>query len=77
MDVYITVDVFGTVYTRVDWFLANNEILRAKTAMEVFAVNTESGLVVMPPQAAVAEAEYNESAEKAVLAVLAAQFHPL
>ena len=60
VDVYITVDVFGTVYTRVDWFLANNEILRAKTAMEVFAVNTESGLVVMPPQAAVAEAEYNE-----------------
>jgi hypothetical protein len=31
IDIYITVDVFGTVRTRVDWFLTNIEILRAKT----------------------------------------------
>ncbi len=60
VDVYITVDVFGTIYTRVDWLLANNEILRAKTSMEVFAVETASGKVVMPPQVADAQAEYNE-----------------
>ncbi len=60
IDIYITVDVFGTVYTRVDWLLANNEILRAKTSMEVFAVKTENGEVVMPPQSVDAEAEYNE-----------------
>ncbi len=60
VDVYITVDVFGTVYTRVDWLLANNEILRAKTSMEVFAVETASGKVVMSPQSVDAEAEYNE-----------------
>ena len=59
-DVYITVDVYGTVYTRVDWFLANNEILRAKTGLEVFAVDAESGKILMAPQSAVAEAEYNE-----------------
>lgn len=60
VDVYVIVDVFGTVYTRVDWFLANNEILRAKTALEVFAVDTVSGEVLMPPQSATAESEYNE-----------------
>ena len=60
VDVYITVDVFGTVYTRVDWFVANNEILRARTGLEVFAVETESGALLMSPQQAVADAEYNE-----------------
>jgi hypothetical protein len=60
VDVYITVDVFGTVRTRVEWFLANNEILRAKTAIEVMAIDHFSGELVMRPQAASVEAEYNE-----------------
>ncbi len=60
IDVYITVDVFGTIRTRVDWFLANNEILRAKTAIEVMAVDHESGKLLMTPQSASVEAEYNE-----------------
>ncbi|MGB3210186.1 MAG: hypothetical protein WBB19_05730, partial [Desulforhopalus sp.] len=60
IDIYITVDVFGTVRTRVDWFLANNEILRAKTALEVMAIEHLSGKLVMPPQSASVEAEYNE-----------------
>ncbi len=60
IDVFITVDVFGTVRTRVEWFLANNEILRAKTALEVMAVDHLSGRLVMPPQSASIEAEYNE-----------------
>jgi hypothetical protein len=60
IDVYITVDVFGTVRTRVEWFIANNEILRAKTSFEVLAVDHLTGRLVMPPKAAAAEAEYNE-----------------
>lgn len=60
VDVYITVDVFGTVRTRVDWFLANNEILRSKTAVEVIAVNHLTGELMMNPQVAATEAEYNE-----------------
>ena len=60
IDVYITVDVFGTVRTRVEWFLANNEILRAKTAIEVMAIDHLSGALVMMPQSASVEAEYNE-----------------
>ncbi|MGB3210146.1 MAG: hypothetical protein WBB19_05505 [Desulforhopalus sp.] len=60
IDVFITVDVFGTVRTRVEWFLANNEILRAKTALEVMAIEHLSGKLVMQPQSASIEAEYNE-----------------
>ena len=60
IDVYITVDVFGTVRTRVEWFIANNEILRAKTALEVMAIEHNTGELVMPPQSASIEAEYNE-----------------
>ena len=60
VDVYITVDVFGTIRTRVDWFLANNEILRAKTALEVMAIDHHTGALVMEPQSAYSEAEYNE-----------------
>ncbi len=60
IDVYVTVDVFGTVRTRVEWFIANNEILKAKTSMEVLAVDHHTGKLVMPPQSSGAEAEYNE-----------------
>jgi len=60
IDVYVTVDVFGTVRTRVEWFIANNEILRAKTALEVMAVDHLDGTLIMPPQAASTEAVYNE-----------------
>ncbi|AGF79745.1 hypothetical protein UWK_03218 [Desulfocapsa sulfexigens DSM 10523] len=60
IDVYVTVDVFGTVRTRIEWFLANNEILRAKTALEVMAIDHLSGQLVMVPQSASVEAEYNE-----------------
>ncbi len=60
VDVYVTVDVFGTVYTRVDWILANNEILRAKTALEFLAVDHLTGDLLMQPQSASVEAEYNE-----------------
>ena len=60
VDVYVTVDVFGTVRTRIEWFLANNEILRARTTLEVMAVDHLTGRLVMPPQTAGTEAEYNE-----------------
>lgn len=60
IDVYVTVDVFGTVRSRVEWFLANNEILRAKTSLEIMAVEHESGKLVVMPRSAGAEAEYNE-----------------
>ncbi len=60
VDVYVTVDVFGTIRTRVDWLVTNNEILRAKTSLEVLAIDHLSGKTLMMPQTASAETEYNE-----------------
>jgi len=59
VDIYVSVNVFGTVRTRVDWLLANNEILQARTALEILAVDHKTGRIVMPPQDVGAEAEYN------------------
>jgi hypothetical protein len=44
----------------VDWFLANNEILRAKTALEIMAVDHMTGELVMAPVSVSSQAEYNE-----------------
>jgi len=60
VDVYVIVDVFGTVRSRIEWFIANNEVLRAKAAIEVMAVDHRTGELLMPPQSASVEAEYNE-----------------
>jgi len=60
IDIYVIVDIFGTVRTRVDWFIANNEILKARTALETLAIEHDTGRLVMEPQTASSEAEYNE-----------------
>jgi hypothetical protein len=60
IDIYVTVDVFGTVRSRVEWFLANNEILQARTSLEIMAIDHVSGQLIVRPQAVGAEAEYNE-----------------
>ncbi|MCL2340438.1 MAG: adhesin [Proteobacteria bacterium] len=60
LDVYITIDIFGTVYTRVDWLLANNEILRARMSIDIMAVSHDSGVMVMAPRRSAMEAEYDE-----------------
>ncbi len=40
--------------------MAKNEILREKTHVEVIAIDHASGQLIMPPQSAGSEAEYNE-----------------
>lgn len=60
IDVYITVDVFGTIRSRKDWLVKNGEILKAKTAMELAAINRKTGEVVVSPQVSSYEAEYKE-----------------
>lgn len=59
-DVYITVDVFGTIRSRHDWHLANQESLIAKTALEMTAIDRRTGQVIVSPQTTSFEAEYNE-----------------
>ena len=43
-----------------EWFIANNEILKAKTSLEILAVEHLTGKLIMSPKSAGAEAEYNE-----------------
>ena len=60
VDIYITVDVFGTIRSRKDWFVSNHESLIAKTAMEFAAIDRRTGEVIVPPHVSSYEAEYRE-----------------
>nr|VFK42925.1 MAG: hypothetical protein BECKTC1821D_GA0114238_101426 [Candidatus Kentron sp. TC]VFK57279.1 MAG: hypothetical protein BECKTC1821F_GA0114240_101629 [Candidatus Kentron sp. TC] len=60
IDVYFTVDVFGTVRRRTDYHITNQEVLLAKTALEMTAIDRTTGDIVIPPQTSSFEAEYSE-----------------
>ena len=60
VDLYVTVDVFGTIRSRHDWHVVNQESLIAKTSIEMAAIERDSGAVVIPAQISSFEAEYNE-----------------
>ena len=60
IDVYVSVDVFGTIRSRTDWHLVNEESLIAKTALEIMAISRNTGMVLISPQTASFEAEYSE-----------------
>ena len=60
INVYLLVDVFGTIRTRTDWHLVNEESLVAKTAIELSAICRHTGKVMILPQTSAYEAEYSE-----------------
>lgn len=57
--VYVTVDIFGTVRSRFDALLYNNETVKAETSFEVMAFDRE-GKNILRPQVANREAQYQE-----------------
>ena len=59
IDIYVTVDVFGTVRSRTEYLVYNQEKLLAKTALQVTAFDRK-GNVVLPPTTSSFEAEYIE-----------------
>lgn len=59
-DVFVTVDVFGTIRSRTEWAIANQERLIASTKLEVFAVDRKSRSLVMTPRVSAFEARYEE-----------------
>lgn len=59
-DVFITVDVFGTIRNRTDYAISNQERLIAATKLEMFAVDRKTKSVVVPPKVSSFEAEYEE-----------------
>lgn len=57
--VYVTVDIFGTVRSRFDAYLYNNETVKAETSFEIMAFDRE-GNNILKPQVANREAQYQE-----------------
>jgi len=61
VNVYITVDVFGTIRSRTDWLLFNKEQLTAKTAIQVDIFNAKDRILIGKTQSISYEATYNEN----------------
>lgn len=59
-DVFVTVDVFGTIRSRTEWAVSNQERLIAMTKLETFAVDRKTRDLVMPPRSSSFEARYEE-----------------
>ena len=59
-DVFVNVDVFGTIRSRTELHLYNAETLRAQTKLEYFAVDRKTGRIVIPPKTSAYEAAYQE-----------------
>ncbi len=59
-DVFITVDVFGTIRSRTEWHISNRERLIAVTKFEVFGIDRKTKAIVMPPRVSAYEAKYEE-----------------
>jgi hypothetical protein len=57
--VYVTVDIFGTVRSRFDTLVYNNETVKAETSFEISAFDRE-GRMILRPQVANREAQYKE-----------------
>jgi hypothetical protein len=59
--VLVLTDVYGTIRDRTDYLVYNQERLRARTALEIVAVQASDGLVVLPPRRGAAEAVWEEN----------------
>jgi hypothetical protein len=58
--VFVTVDIFGTIRSRDDVVILNNESLVAQTSLEMMAVDIATGQVVIRPQSYSYESRYKE-----------------
>lgn len=58
--VYVTVDIFGTVRSRFDVLLYNNETVKAETSFEIMAFDRDGKNLLMRPQVSNREAQYQE-----------------
>ncbi len=59
-DVFVTVDVFGTIRSRTELHVYNAETLKAQTKLEYFAVDRNSRKLLIKPTAAAYESQYKE-----------------
>ena len=59
-DVFVTVDVFGTIRSRTELHIYNAETLKAQTKLEYFAVDRDSRKLLIAPKTAAYESQYQE-----------------
>lgn len=59
-DVFVTVDVFGTIRSRTELHIYNAETLKAQTKLEYFAVDRNSRTLLIKPTASAYETQYKE-----------------
>ena len=59
-DVFITVDVFGTIRSRTELHIHNKETLQAITKLEYFAVDRSNGSILIKPTTSSFETQYQE-----------------
>lgn len=60
-DVFVNIDVFGTIRSRTELHLYNAETLKAQTKLEYFAVDRNNKKLLIKPQTNAFEAAYQES----------------
>ena len=60
-EMFVTVDVFGTIRSRTELHAYNAETLKAQTKLEYFAVDRQSRRTVIPPKTAAFETAYREN----------------
>lgn len=60
-DVFINIDVFGTIRSRTEMHIYNAETLRAQTKLEYFAVDRNSKSLLIKPKNNAFEAAYKEN----------------
>ncbi|MBO4575738.1 MAG: adhesin [Neisseriaceae bacterium] len=60
VDLFVNVDVFGTIRSRTEYHLLNSEQLKSQTKIEYFAIDKNSRQVVIKPTVSAFESQYKE-----------------
>ena len=60
VDLFVNVDVFGTIRSRTEYHLYNAESLKSQTKIEYFAIDKNSRQVVVKPTVSAFESQYLE-----------------
>ena len=61
IDLFVNVDVFGTIRSRTEFHLYNAESLKSQTKIEYFAIDKNTRQVVIKPTVSAFESQYKEN----------------
>ncbi|MBQ9681927.1 MAG: adhesin [Neisseriaceae bacterium] len=60
VDLFVNVDVFGTIRSRTEYHLLNSEQLKSQTKIEYFAIDKATRQIVIKPTVSAFESQYKE-----------------